>query len=575
MAIAITTSSTNPLSDSASFLLQKTGGTNDQGKGVSYDFTIDNASKAKVMQISFDYIVNSGTFTAGTPGVSGTDSDIIVYVYDITNSRLIQPSTFKLFSNSSTIPDTFNAVFQTAHNSTSYRLIFHTATTTTSNFELKIDNIKVEKSKYAYGTPITDWQSYTPAIAQQGFGNITIANTYDARWRRNGDSLEISVRFTAGTVAASQARFDLPLGFTVDSVKTPSIKLADGYWIWNSTTGNQIKRGVVLVTGGLTYLNFGFDDYTNSSSPFGPQNGSALVSTGSVVSFFAKVPVLGWSSSVQMSDSADTRVVDFVGTATTTAANTNITATVTKDSHGAWSSNQYVVPVAGDYNASISAFCTSTIGWGINILKNGTIVSNGSTSIYSGISSNLSSTIIPDCKAGDVITFQTTANGGVVTNSANKIFISRISGPSAIAATESVNFEASRTAGNISINATPVTYICNSTIKDSHGGYNSSTGIYTVPVSGTYLIFAEVSMTFGATNYSGQLNLVYGTSNTIGFVSTDSTAVQYRCNVVSAISFLNAGQTIYIQTYTGAAQSGTAIGDSAVTNKFYAVRVGN
>ena len=173
MAIAITTSSTNPLSDSNSFLFQKTGGANDQGKGVSYDFTVDSASKAKVMKISFDYIVNSGTFTAGGIGPSGADSDVIVYVYDITNSQLIQPSSFKLFSNSSTIPDSYSGYFQTSYNSTSYRLIFHQATTTTNNFELKIDSIKVERANYQYGTPITDWASYIPTFT--GFGSVSVS----------------------------------------------------------------------------------------------------------------------------------------------------------------------------------------------------------------------------------------------------------------------------------------------------------------------------------------------------------------------------------------------------------------
>jgi hypothetical protein len=171
-----TRSTSSPLRDDASFVFTHNSGASRKGEGVSYDFSISAADKAKVLQISFDYIVGSGTFVAGT---SSTDSDVTVWIYDVTNSTLIQPSSYKLLSNSSTIASQFNATFQTASDSTSYRLIFHVGSTSSSAFTLKFDNIKVSPSTYVYGTPITDWQAVTPTFT--GLGTVTAIEVYSRR----------------------------------------------------------------------------------------------------------------------------------------------------------------------------------------------------------------------------------------------------------------------------------------------------------------------------------------------------------------------------------------------------------
>ena len=151
-----TQTTTSPLDDLGSFVFTKDA-VNRQGQGVSYAFTIDSASQAKVMTITCDYIVGSGTFVAGS---SSVDSDLEVFIYDVTNSVLIQPSNYKLYSNSSTVASQFIANFQTPYNSTSYRLIFHCATTSASAYTVKVDNVKVSPTEYTYGTPITDWQNF-------------------------------------------------------------------------------------------------------------------------------------------------------------------------------------------------------------------------------------------------------------------------------------------------------------------------------------------------------------------------------------------------------------------------------
>jgi hypothetical protein len=208
-----TRTTSSPLRGSASFLFTHNSGASRKGEGVSYDFTIDTSDKAKVLNIEFDYLVSSGTFVAGS---SGVDSDLTVWVYDVTNATLIQPSSYKLFSNSTTIADKFQATFQSASNSTSYRLIIHCGSTSTSAFNVQFDNFKVGPSNYVFGTPITDWQSFTPT------GSFTTNTTYTGQYRRVGDSIEFQAHLAfAGSPNSVSCSVNLPSGLTIDTAKIP------------------------------------------------------------------------------------------------------------------------------------------------------------------------------------------------------------------------------------------------------------------------------------------------------------------------------------------------------------------
>jgi len=171
---------TTPLRGTGSFLWTKSGAANRQGEGVGYAFTIDAADKAKVLSVSFDYLIDTGTFTAsnastaplndGTTSTNAGNSDLEAFLYDVTNAALIPISPAVLISNSSTTPSTFKAIFQTAPNSTSYRLIIHTATATTNNFTVKFDNFSVGPQVVANGVIP---KANTKQIFSSGSGTYT------------------------------------------------------------------------------------------------------------------------------------------------------------------------------------------------------------------------------------------------------------------------------------------------------------------------------------------------------------------------------------------------------------------
>jgi hypothetical protein len=476
--VTITRTTTTPLVGAASFLLAKDAA-NRQGQGWSYDFTIDLANRAKVLQISFDYLVNSGTFVAGA---TGSNSDVTVWIYDVTNAVVIQPSNIKLFSNNASISDKFQASFQTASNSSSYRLIIHVTSTSASAYTLEVDSVSVSPSDYVFGTPVTDWQSYTPTF--QGFGTPT---NVEMRWRRVGDNVEIQGRFTSGTTTAVEARVGLPTGLTSSSSKISTIQQT-------GTVGFAVSAGyyLTLMEPSKTYFTIGLQV---SSAGLTKLNASSIITSGNILSFTASIPIEGWSSSVQTSDSADTRVVDFVGSVGTgqvlTGGTTNVTFTSVKDSHGVWTGSTYVVPVPGDY--VVSGTLLTNAAMTPYIYRNGTWVNNATWTTASATVIGGGSVIIPNCVAGDTLSLRSTQNGTV---QAGYLCIQRISGPSAIAASETV---AAKYSGAVSAAvSTTAPFQWNTKQHDTHNAVTTGASWrFTAPIAGIYRVSATAAITAG------------------------------------------------------------------------------
>lgn len=563
--ITFTTTTTAPLSGSESFLLSKPA-SNCQGQGVSRIFNIDNANKAKVLQIEFDYIVESGTFIAGS---QSADSDVICYIYDVTNNQLIEPSTFKLYSISNTLGTRFIGNFQTSANSTQYRLIFHVATASTFAYSLKIDNITVAPSKYVYGTPITDWSPYA-AGSSVSSGTVTNA-TYIGFYRRVGGDVEVQWRADFSGPGGTWTNFrpalvpglNLDANRLVQELSFPIRKLGPS----NAWVGSFI---ITTLVGTLTRWdspNTGSNkiDFTNSID----SSNSSVVNGDRFVSRFS-YPVQGWASSVQMSDSADVRSVSFYAYKTggnqNGSSGVNTFTGVLKDTHGGFSlaSGQYIIPVAGDYQFTLNYEWTTAQAVGIGIAKNGAIWGNYSSSAsatYGG-----TTVLIADCKAGDIISFRSSTTSVLNLTSFTAMGF-RVAGPTSIGATETVAVRAATGAGqSISNGTTPTTVLYGSKTLDTHGVYNTSTGVFTAPVSGVYYAKATVSPSGNFGKYVSIIvnNLTYSLTYGLSSVTTTIT--------VSDLVYLKAGDSLKINCYV---DSGSTNLDTAPTlNTLSIYRVG-
>ena len=454
----VTTSvtTTAPLDGTKAFLLTKPA-SNVQGQGWAVPFTVDPAYRAKSLKISADYIINSGTFVPGNNSGTPADGDLIWYIYDVTNSQLIEPSNIKMFSNNSSIADKFEATFQTSVSGSSYRLIAHVASTSALAFEIKLDNITVSPQVYVFGTPVTDWQAYTPA-STQGFGSVT---NQEIMWRRVGDSIEVKAKFTVGSLQASEVRFSLPPGFvSADTTKIPTIQKA-GAWVQDSAGS---VGGQVLIEPGVSYFTFGAQ--SGSSGGLLKQTTAIGNYNAGKVSFVAMCPIQGLSSSVQMSDAADTRIVaaKVIGAVASTGAGVVLNAGEDYDTHGTMLASRYTIPVGGWYSIKGNVRQSSSANVTFYAYVDGSLTEE---LIAIGSADQLTHSYATTrfCTQGQIIDIRP---NNTVTLSQFTFAIERVSGPQAIAASEKINAIYKTSSGQV-LGAGVVIVDFGTKEEDSHG----------------------------------------------------------------------------------------------------------
>jgi hypothetical protein len=478
-------SSASPLSGTKSYILSKPFVTT-VGQGWAIDnIPLDLAYRAKSLKVSFDYLISAGIFTAGNNGASPSNGSVICTFYDITNSKIVEPSNIKLFSNSSTITDKYEATVQFDSNCTAVRFIMHVATGVAQNFDIKVDNISLSPQTYVYGTPITDWQSYTPTFVGLG----TVSNIF-MQSRRVGDTLEVKGYFQCGTNNASIA--SMTLGYrgnanvAIDNTKIGNVVVV-GHGASQSTASTVYFGYVTVLTpasGGST-VNFGVQ--TSITVATTAQTGAGAFSNNVYVNVNFAVPILGWSSSVQVSDGYDGRVVSFLGSGTgstqsLTANVTNISFTSVADKTNSWTGSTYVVPSAGDYNISAFVYSAAT---SLSVMPYINGVSLSRWLLYSPAGFGGSGKVLlPNLKAGDVLSLRSNISATIAADVSQNISIEKLPGSATISASEKISMSYTQNSGQSIPHNVATTFIPNIREEDSHGVFNTTTGEITMPRSG-------------------------------------------------------------------------------------------
>lgn len=587
-AFAISSTSTTPLGvGTTSLLLTKSSGASRQGRAVVSDFVLPIDYRAKVLSIDINYIINSGTFVAGS---NSADSSLIWYcAFSNDNGAtytVVEPSSFKLLSNSTTISDRFRASIQTPYDATNMRLIAYIAETANSAWVVECI-ASVSPSEYVYGTPITDWQSYTPTWSGSG-GTPSLGNgTLSGRWRRVGDSAEFQIYLLWGSTtsgnSSNQWIFSRPTGLNLDLSKLANNNTLSHGGVFITDSGTQFYAGVpevipagirFMVTAGATI---------GTTVPFTWATNDNLIGSGAF-------PVLGWSSSVQMSDSADTRVVAAALSKSSiqTGINPNgssvkltIDSAVDGDTHGGLNvaNSRYIVQVPGWYRLGGFSYFTPT-----NVLNNlyySEIWINGSSSIIghtvyqpAGTAFGASVNGLRYLKAGDYIELYLygLGNNSVSTISATiiKLNIERLSGPQAIAATETIACRYTSTAGqSIPHSATTTVNFATKTF-DTHGSWDGNH--FRVPASGKYDLFA--SFQYAVASQGGTIfGFIYrnGVNVSRNYIFAVD-AAPYVVTVFDTLE-LDAGDLISFRTYHNAGSSRNL--DTDITgNRMFIKRIG-
>jgi hypothetical protein len=560
---------------------------------ISSSFYVDKEDQANMLQFSFVYNVQSG---ASNLNFSGTSSNTFaVYIYDVTNGAWIQPAGVYNF-NQTNGTGRCTGTLQTTSNSTEYQIAVVNVNASAGAYTLYVDDFNVGPQIIVQGNPVSDWTSYTPTIT--GFGTVTGLLAY---WKQVGDSVEVNGFFTAGTTTAVGAGISLPsVNINTTKITGDQTQSFGLFWRGIHTTSTVIPGGTVgpwaITTSSSTSTSAVFvSSTTDSTAPlFSISNGNAVGATGDTFSFYFKVPIAGWSSNVSMSNTTDTRVVAFYAAPQVPTGTINSTGTVAKfgtvtnDTHAGYSTSTglYTVPVSGYYSvsavlnidsasASVNQFISAQLQHNAAIFAYNYTVIASTTTVNQMVA--VSSIVL--CSTGDTLAVLGAANTTTPVYASalgsSTLSISRLSGPSAIAATETVACQYLDTAAPSFPNG-PTIYKFATKVFDTHNAMNTSTGLYTVPVSGKYRVRAMAILLGTVTttqfvslladhNGAFALNLDYYAGNGADTDYSVSGDAMFQCS---------AGDTLYIEISTDTVGNQVASASSGA-NYVEITRVGN
>lgn len=580
-------STSSPLYNTASFSMAQANSTSLQGKGVSYDFTINSGDQAKVLNINLGFNASS-TFVAsngttaplndGTTTTNAGNSDIEVFLYDITNAVLI-PVTPQVITANGTNNFTFNGSFQTASNSTSYRLIFHVATTSANatGWTFKFDNVFVGRQPIVQGPPMSDWSLNAYAFTFTGLGSTSSTNVYS---RRVGDSLQVQGYVTCGTSTNTPTTINFPTGLAIDTAKltaTANIsQVGKGYNVPASISPAYSSTGYgpfPIFYDGSTNNFLYIANATDGSAHF--VKSQNFININANFAFEFTVPITGWSTNTVMSNDADTRLVamDSLKSAGAVTANTTIPtwSVVNQDTHGAFNSSTglYTVPVAGDYFVSFGV-ATTTGNPQAQINKNGSVIINSAVSANGyGTVSKLITGLVP----GDTlsVSINQSLTVSTLTSPYSTYFtVNRISGPATIAASDAVNIRYFSSSTSISGSLATIVFAT----KDFDTNNTYASGIFTVPSSGKYQVNVGLLITGTIALNNNMIVEIQKNSSVVSrftefFPATLTDGKAAMSDLISCV----AGDTIRIQASSNV--TGPSIVSSNFDNYLSIVRTGN
>jgi hypothetical protein len=381
-----------------------------QGEGASLDITVPNYIKGLPCKVKFA-VQASANFDFGTAFDYSDPSDVTVYLYDVTNSKLIQPYPYTIMSEG-----IFEGMFQIPTDCNSLRLILHVTTTNASAWDLFIDDVEIAPALNETVAADSDWETWTPT------GSWVANTTYTGRFKKMGDMGMFHVEATcSGAPTSTSLTITLPTGLELDTTKleinadtqTTLLSFGDA-----RNAGTAAYAVAARYTGTATAVNIiALDDATyirtvnvTQAIPF------TFGSTDTVtVTFMA--PIKGWTTGQVTAASANLnapvvcQAYKSGGSSTATDLIGSWTG-VQKDTVSGFnaSTGEYTVKVPGDYFMEFNGRHTTASGIAVGIYKNGSMVASG-VSTTTGSRSGVSATLT-DLKVGDVLSPRVFANAG-------------------------------------------------------------------------------------------------------------------------------------------------------------------
>lgn len=567
--ITATRNTTTALRGTGDLLFTKDAA-NRQGEGISCPFTIDNADKAKKLTISFDYSTSANY----------ADGDVKIFVYDLTNSNLIRVNGEDLKAVSG--QSTHYAQFQTAPDSTNYRLIIHQSTTDATAYTINLDNLAVGPRNLAKGAIVTDWIDFTPVWGSTGTAPSIGNGTIQGKYRRVGDSAEFHIVVQMGsttTYGTNAYTYEIP--FNIDTDKfTSNSNLDDVILGHGSVLDSGVARYPINVIKNASLatnkVSASFTDDTASGVAFANAVSSTTpftFTTNDQINIFFKAPIVGWSSEAVMSEDLggrDIRVQAFGAAGTSITAGNDIDwATTTEDTTASWNGTQFTAPESGSYdiegiirsvsnqNHSIRAYIDNVGDKFFAVLPASDDRCKFSGKIY--------------LNKGEVLSFRNTATFTPVSDAnLHWIYIEKEASPQTILETETVAAKYSTNAGLSIPNASSTDVIFEDLTFDTHNAYNTSTGDYTVPVSGYYKIDLHITLA-GSLTVAAFVAYPRVNGGIVGEVIHSSSSGE-QCTEYNSVIYLNKGDVFDVQAYQNSGSTQT-LATNNLRNQLHIARI--
>ena len=515
--VTITRNTTTPIDGTADMVFAKPTG-NYQGEGFSKPFTIPAGLQGQQLEYCFQYRNTSGY----SDGADGKTPDMIAYIYDVTNATLAstEPAPRGIMSYAvSTGSTQYCGNFQAAVNSTSYRLGGHISSTNTAVYSMTLDNFRIGKPKSVNGAIVTNWTPTTITSGLTGATGLTVT-AYESR---QGDTacytgrINWSAVFTGGTAVLTIPR-------TIDTTKTHIIaKKVGDVDFWDDGVGGY--TGDVFYNSTTSVIMYIHTDDSGASSGYITYDGLSTTkpftwANADSIGFNFCVPVLGWNSTAVLGQDGATQVISARYTkgaaqSVNDSSATEITfPTKVYDNTNMCNiaTGRCTAQVSGKYrvNAMLDFDADADGNRQISVYKNGAAyaVLNYRKTEGTGMSTVISGNALVDLNANDYVSIYAyhTAGNALNTGNVSAIYswfdIERVSGPATIAASEFVGCSYTTNAGLTLNNNTNTTIIYEDLNYDTHGIYNTSTGVITFPVSGRYEIIADYALAATA-DFSG------------------------------------------------------------------------
>ena len=586
-------------------------GTITAGEGfISDNLTLDAEDKGHVMQISFSYSATTG---ASLMNFSGTSSNTwAVYVYDNANSAWIQPAGVYNIVQSSGV-GRCTATFQTPSNATTIRIAVICVNANSSGAVAMLwDSFFVGPQIQARGAAISDLgaNTWTPT------GSWVSNTTYTGQWQRDGDHIAGWVQvLTTGAPTSATLTINLPSGVTIDTAKLASTSQNDtlGFGSVRDDSASTAYPATVRYNSTTTLTVMTATSTTNPTLAAVTQVAPMTFANLDTVRIYFRAPIVGWSSNSVVSADTDTRVVAAIySTPATTSMNSGTTyyldyGTSVLDTHSAVTGTgsghvttsgagwRFVAPVSGVYAVNAQFLYTSVTGF------NGTSERVLMQALVDGSVDSTLARIVPASGDASVfvggyglirmnagqrleISLNQDSGGALATaasQSANRISINRLSGPAVITATDTVAARIYLSANQTGVNpnATYVKLNFNTREHDATNSWDTSAYRFNVPVSGRYLISANIAV--ASTNvlasfYELQL---YKNNAAFALLDRDTPAVSTGFGLTGNVVLnLVAGDYIEIYLYgsgNNSASTLTVAGGAISGSSISIARIGN